>query len=112
LVKQNKDLTQDYSWFKRSQLFLKKQETDYKETIQKLKHEVSELRWWSLTNKTAIVEYIKQIADVKAELAISVVAREAMQKQILSFNNARFVFEYIPEAWQTKRSNLELEKVF
>ncbi|KAM0033807.1 putative transcription factor interactor and regulator CCHC(Zn) family [Helianthus debilis subsp. tardiflorus] len=101
-LKHNQELIVDLCKATEANLFLTRNEKEFKTTIASLKHDVSELQKAVLRKQHAINNLIDTIEQQMVELATARCECEAIKQKLESYSNSRFVLDHIIEVQKKK----------
>ena len=100
----NRNLLNDLERCRDANIALKKNEKEFKETVQLLKHDACELKKTVLNKQDAINNYIADLEQTKKLLAIAQCDYETIKRKLDSYSNSRYVLDHIIDSQNTDKS--------
>ncbi|KAJ0819688.1 putative RNA-directed DNA polymerase [Helianthus annuus] len=98
----NQSLVIELSKCKEANMALTRNEKDFKEVIETLKKNVSEVNKVVYHKQVSINEYINTVEETKKQLAIAKSEHDAIKQKLDSYSNSRFVLDHIIDVQQLK----------
>ncbi|KAJ0677880.1 putative RNA-directed DNA polymerase [Helianthus annuus] len=98
----NQSLVIELSKCKEANMALTRNEKDFKEVIETLKKNVSEVNKVVYHKQVSINEYINTVEETKKQLAIAKSEHDAIKQKLESYSNSRFVLDHIIDVQQLK----------